>query len=69
MDLENQLRTQQLKRILEARKEDRVKQKMREIQKSKVNLDQSHFKTGKIEKTKFIEKKKYETEYQKARKI
>ena len=33
------------------------------------NLDQDHFKTGAIEKTKIIKKKTYNTQIQKARKI
>ena len=69
MDLQSKLQGQRLKKKLEARKEQRVKQRMKEKLREKVNLDQSHFKTGKIEKTKYIEKKKYSTEFQKARKI
>ena len=61
MDFASQLRTHQLQRKLEAKKQDRVKAKIKNIQKEKVNLDQSHFKTGKIEKTKFIKKKTYDT--------
>ena len=69
MDFSNQLQAHQLKRKLQAKKQERVKEKIKKLQKEKVNLDHSQIKSGKIEKTKYIKKKTYETEFQKARKI
>lgn len=69
MNLQQIIKNQQLKKNLEKRKEDRIKKKLQQKQREKVNLDHSHLKTGKIEKTKIIEKKKFNTLVQKARKI
>ena len=58
-----------MKKKLDARKEERIKKKLAARQREKVNLDFSHLKTGKMEKSKIIQKKVFKTEVQKARKI
>jgi hypothetical protein len=69
MNFEEALHYQQQRKMLQSSKEDRIKKKIVERQREKANLDQTHLKRGKIEKTKAIRKKTFATEVQKARKI